>query len=182
MQKTLIGLFLAVLFILASMTSAGDAFNVGLDLSYAWPSHCAEGEDSAVNVGAARLQFMNRLHPAFQLINEITVGRMKIPDDDGIIAGVNEVGRISLYSSKDQRKRIFLDVGVGINYIGLRLPELTGSAQFTALGGVGFFYKPSGSSLAYVASYRLTHISNASTQQPNIGLNLHTLGISFIFL
>ncbi|GJL77102.1 MAG: lipid A 3-O-deacylase [Nitrospinaceae bacterium] len=57
--------------------------------------------------------------------------------------------------------------------------ELGGSFQFLLHGGVGLEYFLD--NWSYSINYRMLHISNAGTQNPNIGLNGHTfaLGIQF---
>lgn len=80
------------------------------------------------------------------------------------------------------RVRPFIEGGGGPVWtdLGGRIPEQPGQFNFLVWGGAGgaYYFTPS---WAVQAGYRVMHISNANTRQPNSGLNfgLPFLGLSY---
>lgn len=152
--------------------------DVGLDLTVAKQAK-GRGESDA-RMAFLHLQLFNRLHPNFDLMNEMTVGRLENPVH-GYIIGINEVGRVSFSGAR--KSSFFADIGFGVNYFGPHkgVPEVTGPMQFSIVMGAGYRFNPKNKPVAYTFSYRVTHFSNAETMKPNVGLNLHTVSIGVIF-
>lgn len=72
----------------------------------------------------------------------------------------------------------FVELGAGVNYVGLDVRELTDKFQFSVQGGVGVRSKVSDHG-DVVVSLRWHHFSNAGTRYPNIGLNDSLLMIGY---
>jgi hypothetical protein len=77
----------------------------------------------------------------------------------------------------------FIDLGAGMMHTTLssRVQEVNGRLQFMPQGGVGIqcFLSPQ---RALVFEYRYFHMSNAGTQEPNLGFNGSMLTIGFRWL
>lgn len=138
------------------------------------------GEDgSGIAMGYLQLQFFARFHPHFTLVNELGAARLEASHKHGYVIGLNEVGRVNF--SKPGQSTFFADIGLGINYFGPQVAEVSGPMQFTVVAGPGFRLQPKDKPISYTFAYRFTHYSNAETQKPNVGLNLHTLAIGVQF-
>jgi hypothetical protein len=76
----------------------------------------------------------------------------------------------------------FAEAGSGFVFTNLRIPELSGSFQFSPQIGLGIRYSRSATSSLTIAA-RWYHLSNAGLRKPNIGLNtgLVTVGYSRFF-
>ncbi len=77
----------------------------------------------------------------------------------------------------------FLDIGAGVlnTTLGSRVPELSGSTQFSPQAGLGiqYFFNPQ---RAFVFEYRFLHMSNANIELPNRGFNASMLSLGFRWL
>lgn len=85
-----------------------------------------------------------------------------------IAAGVDVMYRY--HFSRNRNFAPFVEIGAGINYVGLDVRELTGKFQFSLQGGIGLRRKISDHS-DLTATVRWHHFSNAGTRAPNIGIN-----------
>ncbi len=77
----------------------------------------------------------------------------------------------------------FLDLGLGILYWNLRLPQfLGGQFNFTVQAGAGLHYFTT-DRLAVTGEVRLHHISNSGMDSPNRAVNssVYLLGLSYFF-
>lgn len=88
--------------------------------------------------------------------------------ENGIAAGIDLMYRY--HFTRNRSFSPFIELGAGVNYVGLDVRELTGNFQFSLQGGVGVRSKISDHG-DVVVSLRWHHLSNAGTRYPNIGLN-----------
>ncbi len=110
---------------------------------------------------------------------------------EGILGGsVHPGGRLlggALFfrlHAKNRRSWVpFLDLGAGMQNttLHLRVPELSGSLQFSPQVGLGvqYFVRPQ---RAIVLEYRYLHMSNAGIEPPNHGFNASMLTLGFRWL
>jgi len=76
----------------------------------------------------------------------------------------------------------YLEVTAGVGGSSLRVVEIRSTLNFVLEAGVGLSYFLT-DNLALTAGYRLQHVSNGGTSNPNIGFESDsgTLGVSYFF-
>lgn len=107
-----------------------------------------------------------------ELAEEGTLG-LSLRPKKNLIFGLNKIARLNFKPAK--KVMVFSDIGAGVNYFGMPIPELTGKFQFSLQAGAGIKYKASRNRITYVFQYRATHFSNAGIKLPNEGINLHSI-------
>lgn len=115
----------------------------------------------------------------FEIINEGVFGNAVHPG--GWLTGYAVLFRLD---GKDHGRFVpFFDAGGGVQRTTLsaRVPELSGTTQFSPQGGFGvqYFFRPQ---RAFVIEWRYMHMSNAGITQPNHGFNASMLTIGFRWL
>lgn len=98
----------------------------------------------------------------------------------GVAAGTDLMYRY--HFTRNRKFSPFVELGAGVNYVGINIPDLTGKFQFSLQGGVGVRREVSRHG-DVVISLRWHHFSNAGTHLPNIGTNdsLLLIGYSHYF-
>lgn len=96
--------------------------------------------------------------------------------ESAIAAGADVMYRY--HFSRNRKFSPFVELGAGVNYVGLDVRELGGKFQFSLQGGVGVRSKISDHG-DVIISLRWHHFSNAGTRAPNIGLNESLLMIGY---
>lgn len=115
----------------------------------------------------------------FQLVSEGIFGNAVHPG--GRLTGYAFLFRLE---GKNHGRMVpFFDAGAGVQNttLGRRVPELSGTTQFSPQGGLGvqYFFNPQ---RAFVLEYRYMHMSNAGLEPPNHGFNASMLSIGFRWL
>jgi hypothetical protein len=115
----------------------------------------------------------------FEIINEGIFGNAVHPG--GWLTGYAVLFRLD---GKNHGRFVpFFDAGGGVQRTTLsaRVPELSGTTQFSPQGGFGvqYFFRPQ---RAFVVEWRYMHMSNAGITQPNHGFNASMLTIGFRWL
>jgi len=115
----------------------------------------------------------------WELVGEVFGGEQFKPHH-GSLAGVTALMR---YNFATGTKWVpFFDVGAGVTETDIGRPDLGGTGQFNLQGGPGvhWFVRKN---LALTAQYRFLHLSCASSDHPNHGVNTSAFytGISWFF-
>lgn len=94
--------------------------------------------------------------------------------------GVKAVGRYHILPAAPIVP--YVELAIGVMHSNLGVKELRSRHVFSAESGLGVSYLLT-PSLALTAGYRFQHLSNANTEDPNVGINSSTgvLGASFFF-
>ncbi len=119
------------------------------------------------------------LHGALEIGLEAFYQQFVDPDD-AFFAGLAAVGRYHFLTGGRLVPYLEVAAGAGATDLDVREQDSDGTFLLSAGAGVSYFLTDR---TAIYAGYRLQHISNAGTDDPNRGINSHTgvLGLSIFF-
>jgi hypothetical protein len=171
----------AVLFAVAQSARAEDRTHFGLQAALGIEQRLSPKPSQGIRIGFLQGQVLTRLvgspgHERLQLVNELVVGE-SLTTSKRFLVGSAALFRFHGYSGR--QISVFADIGAGVASSALHIePKNSGWMQYILSGGAGIRFRPGGTArVSYILEYRLTHMSNHDTHDPNAGLDMNTIAI-----